>query len=100
MPRSRPLPPLPPASCSSASLHCGASRHDRTVEAACVSVLIIAALAAFTLLVGVPIAYVILLACFLIIANDPFVSLGAVPAIFVQGMDLFILLSIPLFVLV
>ena len=47
-----------------------------------------------------PIAYVILLACFLIIANDPFVSLGAVPSIFVQGMDSFILLSIPLFVLV
>ena len=62
--------------------------------------LIIGALAAFTLLVGVPIAYVILLVCFLIIANDPFVSLGAVPAIFVQGMDSFILLSIPLFVLV
>jgi tripartite ATP-independent transporter DctM subunit len=62
--------------------------------------LIIGAIAAFTLLIGVPIAYVILLACFLIIANDPFVSLGAVPAIFVTGMDSFILLSIPLFVLV
>ena len=62
--------------------------------------LILAAAAALTLLVGVPIAYVILLVCFLIIANDPFVSLGAVPAIFVQGMDSFILLSIPLFVLV
>ena len=56
--------------------------------------------AALTLLLGVPIAYVILLACFLIIAMDPFVSLGAVPAIFVQGVDSFILLSIPLFVLV
>src|SRR6478672_12030859 len=56
--------------------------------------------AALALLVGVPIAYVILLACFLIIASDPFVSLGAVPSIFVQGMDSFILLSIPLFVLV
>lgn len=62
--------------------------------------LIIAGLAAFTLLLGVPIAYVILLVCFLLIANDPFVSLGAVPSIFVQGMDSFILLSIPLFVLV
>jgi len=62
--------------------------------------LIIGAIAAFTLLVGVPIAYVILLACFLIIANDPFVNLGAVPVIFVTGMDSFILLSIPLFVLV
>ena len=62
--------------------------------------LIIGALAAFTLLVGVPIAFVILFVCFLIIANDPFVNLGAVPAIFVQGMDSFILLSIPLFVLV
>jgi tripartite ATP-independent transporter DctM subunit len=59
-----------------------------------------AVIAALTLLVGVPIAYVILLVCFLIIATDPFVSLGAVPAIFVQGMDSFILLSIPLFVLV
>ena len=56
--------------------------------------------AALTLLLGVPIAYVILLACFLIIAMDPFVSLAAVPAIFVQGVDSFILLSIPLFVLV
>lgn len=55
---------------------------------------------ALTLMVGVPIAFVILLACFLIIAADPFVSLGAVPSIFVQGMDSFILLSIPLFVLV
>ena len=62
--------------------------------------LIIGGIAALTLLVGVPIAYVILLVCFLIIANDPFVSLGAVPSIFVQGMDSFILLSIPLFVLV
>lgn len=60
----------------------------------------IAVAAALTLLLGVPIAYVILLACFLIIAMDPFVSLGAVPAIFVQGVDSFILLSIPLFVLV
>jgi tripartite ATP-independent transporter DctM subunit len=62
--------------------------------------LLIAAVAALTLLVGVPIAYVILLVCFLVIANDPFVNLAAVPAIFVQGMDSFILLSIPLFVLV
>ena len=62
--------------------------------------LIIGVIAACTLLVGVPIAYVILLVCFLIVANDPFVNLGAVPAIFVQGMDSFILLSIPLFVLV
>jgi len=62
--------------------------------------LVIGALAALALLVGVPIAYVILLACFLVIAADPFVSIGIVPAIFVQGMDSFILLSIPLFVLV
>jgi tripartite ATP-independent transporter DctM subunit len=55
---------------------------------------------ALTLMVGVPIAFVILLACFLVIATDPFVNLAAVPAIFVQGMDSFILLSIPLFVLV
>ena len=62
--------------------------------------IVIGALAALALLIGVPIAYVILLACFLVIASDPFVNLGAVPAIFVQGMDSFILLSIPLFVLV
>ena len=62
--------------------------------------LIIGGVAAFALLIGVPIAYVILIACFMIIAADPFVSLAAVPSIFVQGMDSFILLSIPLFVLV
>ena len=62
--------------------------------------LIIGVIAALTLAVGVPIAYVILLACFLILVADPFVSIGLVPSIFVQGMDSFILLSIPLFVLV
>ncbi len=62
--------------------------------------LLIGALAAFTLLIGVPIAYVILLVCFLIIASDPFVNMAAVPAMLVQGMDSFILLAIPLFVLV
>ena len=62
--------------------------------------LFITAIAALTLLIGVPIAYVILLVCFLVIAGDPFVNLAAVPSIFVQGMDSFILLSIPLFVLV
>ena len=62
--------------------------------------LIIGGVAALALLIGVPIAYVILIACFMIIAADPFVSLAAVPSIFVQGMDSFILLSIPLFVLV
>ena len=62
--------------------------------------LLIGAGAALTLLLGVPIAFVILLVCFLIIAGDPFVNLIAVPAILVQGMDSFILLSIPLFVLV
>jgi len=65
-----------------------------------VEALIIGVIAALTLGVGVPIAFVILLVCFLLIANDPFVSIGAVPAIFAQGMDSFILLSIPLFVLV
>lgn len=59
-----------------------------------------AVMATVALVIGVPIAFVILLVCFLFIAGDPFVSLGAVPAIFVQGMDSFILLSIPLFVLV
>ena len=63
-------------------------------------VLAIAVVSALTLLSGVPIAFVILLASFLVIAADPFVNLGAVPSIFVQGMDSFILLSIPLFVLV
>jgi tripartite ATP-independent transporter DctM subunit len=62
--------------------------------------LLIGAVAAFTLLIGVPIAYVILLVCFLIIAGDPFVNLVAVPAMLVQGMDSFILLAIPLFILV
>jgi C4-dicarboxylate transporter DctM subunit len=62
--------------------------------------LVIGALAVLTLAIGVPIAFVMLLVCFLLIATDPFVNLGAVPAIFVQGMDSFILLSIPLFVLV
>ncbi|MCC7328049.1 MAG: TRAP transporter large permease [Burkholderiales bacterium] len=61
---------------------------------------VIATLAVVTLAIGVPIGFVILLTCFLLIFNDPFVNLGAVPAIFVQGMDSFILLSIPLFVLV
>ena len=62
--------------------------------------LVIGVIAALTLAIGVPIAYVILLTCFLVIARDPFVNIGAVPSIFVQGMDSFILLSIPLFVLV
>ena len=62
--------------------------------------LVIGAVAVLALLAGVPIAFVILLASFLLIATDPFVSLGAVPAIFVQGVDSFILLSIPLFVVV
>lgn len=65
-----------------------------------IEALLIGAVAAFTLLIGVPIAYVILLVCFLIIAGDPFVNLVAVPAMLVQGMDSFILLAIPLFVLV
>lgn len=56
--------------------------------------------ALLALLAGVPIAFVILLASFLLVSLDPFVSLSAVPAIFVQGVDSFILLSIPLFVLV
>ncbi|MCC6196066.1 MAG: TRAP transporter large permease [Burkholderiales bacterium] len=56
--------------------------------------------ALLALLSGVPIAFVILLASFLLVAIDPFVNFGAVPAIFVQGVDSFILLSIPLFVLV
>lgn len=60
----------------------------------------IALVAAVTLLLGLPIAFVILLVCFLIVWSDPFVNLAAVPAVFVQGMDSFILLSIPLFVLV
>ena len=62
--------------------------------------LTIGLVAIFMLLIGVPIAFVILAACVLMVASDPFVSIGAVPAIFVQGMDSFILLSIPLFVLV
>lgn len=61
---------------------------------------IVAVVALLALLAGVPIAFVILLASFMMIAGDPFVSLAAVPAIFVQGVDSFILLSIPLFVLV
>jgi C4-dicarboxylate transporter DctM subunit len=62
--------------------------------------LLIGAIATLALIVGAPIAYVILLVCFLLIAADPFVNLVAVPAMLVQGMDSFILLSIPLFVLV
>lgn len=60
----------------------------------------IGTIALLALLAGVPIAFVILLASFLLVAIDPFVNFGAVPAIFVQGVDSFILLSIPLFVLV
>ena len=65
-----------------------------------IEILFVTAMAAITLAIGVPIAFVILLICFTLIANDPFVNIGVVPAIFVQGMDSFILLSIPLFVLV
>ena len=65
-----------------------------------IEILFVTAMAAITLAIGVPIAFVILLICFTLIANDPFVNIGVVPAIFVQGMDSFILLSIPLCVLV
>ncbi len=57
-------------------------------------------LAVATLAVGVPIAFVILLVCLLLVAGDPFVNLGAIPSVYVQGLDSFILISIPLFVLV
>ncbi|SLN64639.1 TRAP transporter large permease [Oceanibacterium hippocampi] len=63
------------------------------------AILIIAA-AVFTLAIGLPIGFMILLVCVILIANDPFVNMGAMPAIFVQGLDSFILISIPLFVLV
>ena len=53
-----------------------------------------------SLVAGVPIAFVILLAVVLLVATDPFVNLSAIPSLLVQGMDSFILLSIPLFVLV
>ena len=62
--------------------------------------LLIGAVTILALWVGVPIAFTILLVSFLLIATDPFVNLGAVSAIFVQGIDSFILLAIPLFVLV
>ena len=62
--------------------------------------LIILALVVITLAIGVPIAFVILLVCFVLIANDPFTHLSVAPATFIQGMDSFILISIPLFVLV
>ena len=62
--------------------------------------LLIGAIGAVALCLGLPIAFVILLVAMLIILGDPFVSYSAVPSTFVQGMDSFILLSIPLFVVV
>lgn len=64
------------------------------------SALLIACACTVALGAGLPIAFVILLAVVLLIAGDPFVNLGALPSLLVQGMDSFILLSIPLFVLV
>lgn len=62
--------------------------------------LLIILLAIATLAVGVPIGFVILLVCVILIVSDPFVNISAIPAVFVQGLDSFILISIPLFVLV
>ncbi|MGE0797849.1 MAG: TRAP transporter large permease [Lautropia sp.] len=56
--------------------------------------------AAVALCVGLPIAFVILGAVALLVWSDPFVNFTAVPSLLVQGMDSFILLAIPLFVLV
>ena len=57
-------------------------------------------IAVATLAIGVPIGFVILLVSLLLIANDPFVNVSAIPSVYVQGLDSFILISIPLFVLV
>jgi tripartite ATP-independent transporter DctM subunit len=62
--------------------------------------LLIAALALVALSVGLPIAFVILLVVWVLVFTDPFVNASAVPSLLIQGMDSFILLSIPLFVLV
>jgi tripartite ATP-independent transporter DctM subunit len=62
--------------------------------------LFIVLIAIGTLAIGVPIGFVILLVCLILIANDPFVNFGVIPSVYVQGLDSFILISIPLFVLV
>lgn len=62
--------------------------------------LLIGGIGAIALCLGLPIAFVILLVAIVIILGDPFVSYSALPSTFVQGMDSFILLSIPLFVVV
>jgi tripartite ATP-independent transporter DctM subunit len=62
--------------------------------------ILIIAVAVFTLAIGLPIGFMILLICVIMIANDPFVNMGVMATIFVQGLDSFILISIPLFILV
>ena len=61
---------------------------------------VIGALALLGLCIGLPIAFVILLVVVLLVATDPFVNFGAITPLLVQGMDSFVLLAIPLFVLV
>jgi len=61
---------------------------------------VMAVVAVLALVAGLPIVFVFLGLSFLIVAVDPFVSLGVVPRTFVMGLDSFVLLSIPLFVLV
>lgn len=54
----------------------------------------------FLILLEIPIAFSILCACIVSVMIDPYVYLNIVPSVIVQGMDSFILLAIPLFVLV
>lgn len=63
-------------------------------------IILMAVCAILALLIGLPIAFIFLALCFLLVISDPFVSVSAVPRTFVQGLDSFILLAIPLFVLV
>jgi len=64
-------------------------------------IVVVAGLVALALLLsGLPIAFVFLSLSFFVVARDPFVSLAVVPRTFVMGLDSFVMLSIPLFVLV
>jgi C4-dicarboxylate transporter DctM subunit len=62
--------------------------------------LFLACFSLILILLEIPIAFAILCACIVSVIIDPYVYHNIVPSVIVQGMDSFILLAIPLFVLV
>jgi tripartite ATP-independent transporter DctM subunit len=62
--------------------------------------ILLAGLAVFLLLLEMPIAFAILGACISFILLDPNINFSIIPNMIIQGMDSFILMAVPLFVLV